>query len=123
MKRVTLGIGNQKLSRLHAAAHMLVCLRINAVVADSAARLTTGLPGSALAGRVSHPLDDFSEFRRLPHIVSFRTSRAWSLPRSFQRGVQSFAGPPSSAGYFASSVNAFTSKRASMPFVETSSTP
>jgi hypothetical protein len=62
MKRVTLGIGNQKLSRPHAAAHMLACLRINVAVAVDAARLATGLPGSALAGRVSHPLDDFSEF-------------------------------------------------------------
>jgi len=62
MKRVTLGIGNQELSRLHAAAHLLACLRINAAVADDAARLATGLPGSALAGRVLHPLDDFSEF-------------------------------------------------------------
>jgi len=41
---------------------MLACLRINVAVAVDAARLATGLPGSALAGRVSHPLDDFSEF-------------------------------------------------------------
>jgi len=37
------------------------------------ARLATGLPGSALAGRVSHPLDDFSEFHELPHVfIPFR---------------------------------------------------
>jgi hypothetical protein len=51
-----------ELSRLYAAAHMLTCLRINAAVTDNAARLATDLPGSALVGRVSHPLDDFSEF-------------------------------------------------------------
>jgi hypothetical protein len=37
-------------------------------IAASEARLATGLPGSALAGRVSHPLDDFSEFHELPHV-------------------------------------------------------
>jgi hypothetical protein len=30
-------------------------------IAAPGARLATGLPGSALAERVSHPLDDFSE--------------------------------------------------------------
>ena len=39
----------------------------------SGARLATGLPGSALAGRVSHPLDDFSEFHESPHdFIPFR---------------------------------------------------
>jgi len=37
------------------------------------ARLATGLPGSALAGRASHPLDDFSEFHESPHVfIPFR---------------------------------------------------
>lgn len=63
--------------------NMLARLRINAIVADDAARLATDLPGSALVGRVLHPLDDFSEFRCLPHPISFRTSRAWSLPCTF----------------------------------------
>jgi hypothetical protein len=62
-RRVALDTGHQKLSRLFAAAHMLARLRINAAVTDDAARLATDLPGSALVGRVSHPLDDFSEFR------------------------------------------------------------
>jgi hypothetical protein len=42
-------------------------LRIAGAVADPGARLATGLPGWALAGRDSHPLDDFSEFRESPH--------------------------------------------------------
>jgi len=36
-------------------------------IAAHGARLATGLPGSALAGRVSHPLDDFSKFPESPH--------------------------------------------------------
>jgi hypothetical protein len=39
------------------------CLRINHVVTDEAARLATSLPGSALAGPDSHPLDGYSEFQ------------------------------------------------------------
>ena len=39
-------------------------LRINRPVAGKAARLVTGLPGSALAGRDSHPLDDYSDFQK-----------------------------------------------------------
>ena len=44
-------------------AHTLARLRINIPVAEDAARLATGLPGSALTGRDSHPLDDFSTFQ------------------------------------------------------------
>ncbi len=44
-------------------AHMLAYLRINESISGNAARLATGLPGSALAGRVSHPLDDTSDFK------------------------------------------------------------
>jgi hypothetical protein len=36
-------------------------------IAAPEARLATGLPGWALAGRVSHPLDDYSKFRESPH--------------------------------------------------------
>jgi hypothetical protein len=39
-------------------AHMLARLRIASAVTYVGARLTTDLPGSALVGRVSHPLDD-----------------------------------------------------------------
>lgn len=42
--------------------HSLACLCINASVAEHAARLATDLPGWALAGRVSHPLDDLPSF-------------------------------------------------------------
>ena len=45
-------------------ARMLTYLRINRPVAGTAARLVTGLPGSALTGRDSHPLDDYSDFQR-----------------------------------------------------------
>ncbi|HEY5282923.1 MAG TPA: hypothetical protein VIM14_09050 [Polyangia bacterium] len=37
-------------------------------IAATEASLATGPPGLALAGRVSHPLDDFSEFLGLPHV-------------------------------------------------------
>ena len=50
-----------------AAAHLLACLRINRVIAGPTARLATGLPGSALAGRVSHPLDDRPNFMESSH--------------------------------------------------------
>ena len=47
------------------------------------ARLATGPPGLALAGRVSHPLDDFSEFHELPHVfIPFRPA----LPGRTGRG-------------------------------------
>ena len=36
-------------------------------IAAPGARLATGLPGSALAGRDLHPLDDCSEFPKSPH--------------------------------------------------------
>jgi hypothetical protein len=42
------------------------------------ARLATGLLGSALAGRASHPLDDEQDFVNLPLAYSFLTSLAWS---------------------------------------------
>ena len=42
-------------------------------IAATEASLATGPPGLALAGRVSHPLDDFSEFHELPHVfIPFR---------------------------------------------------
>ena len=47
----------------HTMAHTFAYLRINATVTDDAARLATGLPGSALTGRDLHPLDDNSEFQ------------------------------------------------------------
>ena len=45
-------------------ARMFTHLRINRPVAGTTARLVTGPPGSALAGRDSHPLDDSSDFHR-----------------------------------------------------------
>ena len=44
------------------AAHVLACLRIDEDLTVPAARLATGLLGSALAGRDSHPLDDLQDF-------------------------------------------------------------
>jgi hypothetical protein len=43
-------------------AHEPARLRFAATVADVVARLASDLPGLALIGRGSHPLDDFSEF-------------------------------------------------------------
>ena len=64
-------------------ARTLAYLRINAAVTGDAARLTTGLPGSALAGRVSHPLDDDSEFQGgIVNLLSQLTSIAWSHPKA-----------------------------------------
>ena len=45
-------------------ARMLTYLRINRPVAGTAARLVTGLPGSALAGWDLHPLNDCSDFQK-----------------------------------------------------------
>ena len=62
-------------------AHMFAYLRINESITGDAARLATGLPGSALAGRVSHPMDDTSDFKAASS-ASFPnlTSIAWSHP-------------------------------------------
>lgn len=66
----------------HTTAHTLAYLRVNAVVTDDAARLATGLPGSALAGRDLHPLDDYSGFQGgIDYLLSQLTSIAWSLPK------------------------------------------
>jgi hypothetical protein len=59
---------------------LFACLRINRVITGVTARLTTDLPGSALAGRDSHPLDDIPNFVDHRMIHSFRTSIAWSQP-------------------------------------------
>ncbi|MBT8373422.1 MAG: hypothetical protein KJN80_00750, partial [Deltaproteobacteria bacterium] len=53
-----LGTWKKTFSTLIVAARMPVCLRINTSVTRDTARLTYGLPGSALAVRDSHPLDD-----------------------------------------------------------------
>src|SRR5262249_3988961 len=43
----------------------LACLRIASCVTAAVARLATDLPGSALIGWASHPLDDSPEFRSI----------------------------------------------------------
>ena len=45
-------------------AHSLARLHIAGYVAATVARLATGWAGSPFAGRGSHPLDDYTEFRR-----------------------------------------------------------
>ena len=53
------------------------------------ARLATGLPGSTLAGRVSHPLDDFSEFHELPHVfIPFRPALPGRTVSKFVGGTR-----------------------------------
>jgi hypothetical protein len=42
-------------------------LRINGTIAGTAARLATDLPGWALIGRDSHPLDDELNFVKSSH--------------------------------------------------------
>jgi hypothetical protein len=49
------------------AAHTLACLRIAKTVTRAGARLTTNLPGSALVGWDSHPLDDTLIFKEGSH--------------------------------------------------------
>ena len=67
-------------------AHTFAYLRINAAVTDDAARLATGLPGSALAGRDLHPLDDSSEFQGgIVTFLSHQTGIAWSNPKQGKR--------------------------------------
>ena len=48
----SLGVREARISRLLFAAHHVAYLRIAEDIADLVARLTSGLPGSALAGRV-----------------------------------------------------------------------
>ena len=50
------------------AARAFACLRIIREHRCPEARLATDLPGWALIGRVSHPQDDSSGFRDLPHV-------------------------------------------------------
>jgi len=47
-----LGVREPTVSRLLLAAHHLASLRIAETITDPVARLATGLPGSALTGRV-----------------------------------------------------------------------
>ena len=42
--------------------HVKQAVRINRAIAEATARLATDLPGSALVGRDSHPLDDKPNF-------------------------------------------------------------
>jgi hypothetical protein len=66
------------ISELTHVAHRLAHLRIPRRVTETVARLATDLPGWALVGRDSHPLDDKRKFVTLPHRHSFPTSIAWS---------------------------------------------
>jgi len=63
------------------------------------ARLTTDLPGSALVGRVSHPLDDFSEF----HEVTACPSLLSDQPCLVAPRMEYSGGTVSSDGYSSSS--------------------
>ena len=75
-------LGIRDISLFEAAfptAHLFACLRINVAVARGAARLTTDLPGSALVGRDSHPLDNSPDFKVSSPHSSLWTRIAWSL--------------------------------------------
>ena len=63
-------------------------VRIAHAVADVGARLATDLPGSALVGRVSHPLDDSSQFPIV--IASFLSKGPALLGRTRPRHLTLF---------------------------------
>jgi hypothetical protein len=73
-KTIPWALGKSEVSRLYSHGPRLRVPTHHPVTSlPPEARLATGLPGSALAGRVSHPLDDFSEFHELPHVfIPFR---------------------------------------------------
>jgi hypothetical protein len=73
-----LGIQDWYFEAISPPAYPLAYLRIDPSVAADAARLATDLPGWALIGRDSHPLDDSSEFLGYRICLSFQTSIAWS---------------------------------------------
>ena len=54
--------GSAQFRGRYPSAHLLARLRFASSVAGQDARLTSGLPGSALAGRDLHPLDDVLDF-------------------------------------------------------------
>ncbi len=93
----TLGIRNGIVFEAKSnTAHTLACLRFAGPVTETVARLATGWAGSPLAGRVSHPLDNKSNFMESSHTLqSQTTSRAWShcssyALRSASNSVDSF---------------------------------
>ena len=61
----SLGTRNQIISWPTSMAHALAYLRFAGTVTGAVARLATGWAGSPLAGRVSHPQDDYSKFREV----------------------------------------------------------
>jgi hypothetical protein len=73
-------------------AQRLAYLRINRDVATPIARLATGLPGSALAGRDLHPLDDKPNLRKTPQDFLLLGQHCLvALPRTLLRGLSTFA--------------------------------
>jgi len=81
---VALGIRNSLAFRgCIPTAHTLAYLRFAHAVTDTSARLATDPPGSALIGRVSHPLDDSSKFPEV--IASFLSIGPASLGRTRPR--------------------------------------
>ena len=69
---------------------MLVCLRFAHIVTNTGARLTTDLPGWALVGRVSHPLDDSSNFLKV--ITYFLSTGPALLGRTNCKNLTLFSG-------------------------------
>ncbi len=60
-----LGTRNHSISWPTSTAHALAYLRFAGTVTGTVARLATGWAGSPLAGRDSHPQDDYSKFREV----------------------------------------------------------
>jgi hypothetical protein len=91
--RELLGTRNAALSWLDRRGPFARRLRIAGVVTSTVARLATGLWGSTLAGRASHPPDDIPEFRStIACLTPFETSLAWSQPPRTPHGSQVDAG-------------------------------
>ena len=70
-------------------AHALAYLRFDDTVTGPAARLATGWAGSPLAGRVSHPLDDYSKFRE---VIASLLSSSTGMARSHRATTPRFQG-------------------------------
>lgn len=85
-------------SRLTPTAHLLAYLRIAGLISEVVARLATDLPGSALAGRDSHPLDDILAFLK-PTTSSFPPDQPFLVALVALHGPVDEAKPRSLAGF------------------------
>ena len=88
--------GSAQFRGRYPSAHLLARLRCASSVAGQGARLTSGLPRSALAGRDLHPLDDYTGFHAI------RVPSRPALPGPFSRGVNEIRRPASTFSWWIS---------------------